>query len=185
MAECSNIVLPSESGGSLTCAQLEAALVEVRNLCNETTGLKPFAWYEGGDDFRVYATYDPFATGYTKNGAGDYLFVVPAGDDIAVIEFVHNETGGTINVTGGGSTIISINTANNGGNTNSLNGSKADGAYYDIGNNYTKTLIGSPISGGLQLQHAWAAGVLTLTITSANTMTDGSPVVISNLSQKH
>lgn len=188
MADCTKFHLPSENGGNISCAQFEESQVELQILCAEVNALssvKGYQWYPGGDDFRIYATYDPFAAGYTKNGAGDYLFVVPEGDDIDRIEFVHRETGGAINVTGSGNTVIAINTLANGGNTGVVDGTKGDIAYYDVANQFTKTLVGVPISGGLQLQHAWAAGVATLTITSANTMTDGSPVIITNLSQKH
>lgn len=187
MANCSNIPVPSEEGGSLTCVQLESALLELRVICNELNALsagRRYAWYEGGDDFRVYATYDPFAAGYTENGPGDYTFAVTAGEDIDRIEFVHRETGGSINVTGGGQTIINIDTSANGGNTTALNGTKAIGAWYDGLNSNAKNTMTLPLSGALQIQHAWAAGVVTLTIPSVNTINDGSAVAITNLSQK-
>lgn len=39
MANCSNILKPSDFGGSLSCAQLETTLNEVEVMCGELNGL--------------------------------------------------------------------------------------------------------------------------------------------------
>lgn len=39
MADCNNIFLPSENGGSITCSQLDTTLNEVRVICTELNAL--------------------------------------------------------------------------------------------------------------------------------------------------
>lgn len=79
-------------------------------------------WYSGGQNMRVYATFDPFTTGnYTANSAGDYSFNVPAGQQLDRIEWIiGNGSGGTLlNMNGSNSTIIRLTTPT--GNTSIAN----------------------------------------------------------------
>lgn len=81
-------------------------------------GSGSFTWYSGGDDMRVWATYDPFISNYTKTAAGQYAIVVPAGEQLDKFEFQVNTTGANVNIQGGGLFQLNLTTPN--GNTNTL-----------------------------------------------------------------
>ena len=171
------------------CADIDADNDSIA-ICQGTTTVKApissivkqWAWYEGGDNFRVYATFDPFVSGYSNPSAGVYDFVVPSCHQLEAIEWIiGNGASGTINnMNTTNSTVINVTTPT--GNTTLLNTSQAN-TFINTptsGNNIFSS--GDPNLVGTQTSRSFGGGTVTFTTNNLVNHVTGK-VSISNLTQ--